>query len=208
MCIIYTKHIYNHNLYTLTDLNVSNCPNLTSEKLQEILIQCKNLESLRCIKCLSLTSLDLQNNKKLYTLECSECTSLASIDVRQCENLNTLFCIGCKSLTCLDLRENKRILMLWCCRCSSLTSLLNKYTYGYAYNYMYKDSQLLYFGCPWIIQNRNFPSNLQRLIKIQRWYRRILIIKYMKSKQFIQWIYSPNIGGKYCKKQLLCSFVQ
>jgi len=39
---------------------------------------------------------------------------------------------------------------------------------------------------------------------MQRWYKRMLIIKYMKSKQFIEWIYSPdNIGGRLYKKWLL-----
>ena len=103
MCIICTGEIYKQNLNTLTELNISYCSNLTSEKLQEILTQCKNLIELRCDVCKSLTSLNLQN-----------------------------------------------------------------------------------------------------LIKLQRWYRKIVIIKYMKSQQFIEWIYAPNnIGGRLYKKWLL-----
>jgi len=49
---------------------------------------------------------------------------------------------------------------------------------------------------------------LQRLIKIQKWYRKLLIIKYMKSQEFIEWFYNPsNIGGKYHKLKLLKEFI-
>ena len=110
MCIICTGEIYKQNLDTLQVLNVSDCESLTSEKLQEVLIQCKNLETLYCYNCTSLTSLDLPKGYR-GNIDCS-----------------------------------KR---------------------------------------PWITQNKEFSSNLQRLIKIQKWYRKLLIIKYMKSQEFI-----------------------
>ena len=138
MCIICTGEIYKQNLNILTLLDVSSCPNLTSEKLQEILIQCKNLETLWCNDCTSLTSLDLRNN----------------IEIK--------------------------------------------------YKSIHYSSK-----CPWISQNEGFSSNLQRLIKLQRWCRRILLIKYLKSKQFIEWIYNPsNIGGRLYKKWLFKNLKQ
>jgi len=213
MCIICTGEINDKNLNTLSKLNVSFCSNLTSEKLQEILIQCKNLEILWCHSCISLTSLDLRNNSEgvtskgcinLVTLWCSNCTSLTSIDLRSrsegvtskgCINLKELFCYNCPFLTSLDLRNNINLKILWCFNCISLTSLdLPKGFYDY----------IDHSDCPWITQNEDFSINLQRLIKLQKWYRRLLIIKYMKSQEFIEWIYSPdNVGGRLYKKWLL-----
>ena len=194
MCIICTKKINDKNLYTLTELNVSCCSNLTSEKLQKILIQCKNLKELGCNSCTSLTSLDLRSNIKLTRLWCNNCTSLTSLDLHSV-NLTILWCYNCRSLTNLDLRKNKYLTTLWCYNCTSLTSLdLPKGYHGYI------DCS----DCPWITQNKEFSSNLQRLIIIQKWYRKLLIIKYMKSQEFIEWIYSPNnIGGRLYKKWLL-----
>jgi len=48
MCKICTGEIYKRNLDALRVLDVSYCTDLTSEKLQEILIQCKNLITLSC----------------------------------------------------------------------------------------------------------------------------------------------------------------
>ena len=106
MCIICTGKIHNENLNTLLELNISFCLDLTSEKLQEILIQCKNLKTLRCNDCTSLTSLDLRNNKNLTTLGCSYCKSLTSLDLRSNIKLITLWCFSCTSLTSLDLRSS------------------------------------------------------------------------------------------------------
>jgi len=61
-----------------------------------------------------------------------------------------------------------------------------------------------YSKCNWISLNEDFSNNLQNLIKIQKWYRKLLLIKYLKSQEFIEWIYSPdNIGGRLYKKWLL-----
>jgi len=220
MCIICTGEIYKENFITLQILDVAYCSDLTSEKLQEVLIQCKNLTILRCHSCTSLTSIDLQNNINLtklwcfycisltsiissegitsinlIQLECSSCTLLNSLDLRSNINLLSLGCSSCKSLTSLDLRSNINLKTLWCDNCSSLTSLdLPK---GYRGN-------IDCSKCPWITQYKNFPNNYQRLIIIQRWYRKLLLIKYMKSQEFIEWIYSPtNIGGRLYKKWLL-----
>jgi len=209
MCIICTGKIHNENLNTLLELNVSYCPNLTSEKLQEILIQCKNLKQLWCSYCKSLTSLDLRNNINLVTLLCYF-TSLTSLDLRSssegvasfgCINLATLDCSNCTSLTSLDLRNNINLRILECSNCTSLTSL------DLRSNIEIKYILFQYYKCPWITQYKDFSNNLQRLIKLQRWYRKLLLIRYMKSKQFIEWIYNPsNIGGKSHKLRLLKNF--
>jgi len=222
MCIICTEEIYTYDLDTLVVLDVSYCLNLTSEKLQEVLIRCKNLETLRCYYCRFLTSLDLRNNIKLETLECSYCKSLTSLDLRSV-NLEELYCHHCISLTSLDLRNNMNLKILWCSyisltsldlrnnmnlkilncySCTSLTSLDLRNDIEIEYN-----NNIRYSKCPWIPQNKEFPNNLHNLIKLQKWYRRIVLIKYMKTKQFIEWIYNPNnIGARLYKVKLLKEF--
>ena len=241
-------------------LNVSFCDLITSEKLQEVLIQCKNLETLLCYNCTSLTSLDLRSNINLKTLWCDNCSSLTSLDLRSssegitsfgCINLTTLRCVNCTSLTSLDLRSNINLKTLWCDNCTSLISLdlrnnsegvtsfgcINLATLGCnsctsltsldlrnnikltilrcdnCISLTSLDLPKEYNGyidcsnCPWITQNKDFSNNYQNLIKLQRWYRKLVIIKYMKSQEFIEWFYNPNnIGGKCHKKSLLNSF--
>jgi len=299
MCIICTGEIYEENFKCLQVLDISHCKIITSEKLQEILIQCKNLRELQCIYCSSLTSLDLRNNINLETLYCyhcpsltslnlqenknlrelqcysctsltsldlrnninlkelvcSSCTSLTSLDLRNNINLKELVCSSCPSLTSLDLRSNINLEILWCFKCTSLNYLKvpSNCTYISFHDTLIKEidfsncelietiivnelvisldlinckklSKLVisdcrfltnislyktpltfrYSNCLWITQYKDFINNLQRLIKMQRWYRKLLIIKYMKSQKFIEWIYSPdNIGGRLYKKWLL-----
>ena len=292
MCIICTGEIYKQNLNTLIELDVSDCESLTSDKLQEVLIQCKNLKELHCSYCTSLTSLDLRSNINLIELYCFHCTSLTSLDLRSNINLIELHCYSCTSLTSLDLRSNINLIGLYCYNCSSLTSIdlrsssegvtsfgcinltklgcssctsltsldlrnniklevldcasctsltsldlrsnINLITFGchsctslisldlrsninlieldcfYCTSLTNLDLPKGYHGdidcsnCAWISQNEEFLSNLQRLIKLQRWYRKLVLIKYLKSQEFIEWVYSPNnIGGRLYKKWLL-----
>jgi len=224
MCIICKGSIYIINIYEIRILNVSGCKVLTSEKLQEILTQCKSLkdlycnccnitslnlrenkyiEHISCIECQYLSSINLRSNINLTTLWCNDCTSLTSLDLQECINLTTLRCYNCISLTSLDLLSNSEgvtslgcinLVTLWCYNCTSLTSL----------KFCKKLKSLCLRNCRWISQNDDFSSNLQRLTKIQRWYRRLVLIKYIKSREFVEWIYNPNnIGGKFCKKNLL-----
>jgi len=176
MCIICTEDIYDKIVDTLQVLNVSDCESLTSEKLQEILNKCKNLEELFCINCPCLTTLDVTNNKKLLKFACWN-TQITSLNLQENKNLREILCVGCAKLISLKLNVNK---------------------------FVYENYQ----GCPWICQNEEFLSNLQKLIRIQKWYKRMLIIKYMKSREFIEWFYNPNnTGGKCHKLKLLKEFI-
>jgi len=216
MCIICTGEIYSTDL-DLIRIDTWCCQTVTSKKLHEVLYQCKNLEVLKCQNCKSLTCLDLSKNKYLKEVICDNCPSLISINLEENKNLQTLYCFCCisltsidlykndklvlfgcsgsKSLTCINLQECKNLEMLYCSFCRILTSLSIHHS---------EIERKSYHGTPWITQNEDFSNNLQRLIKIQKWYRRTLIIKYMKSQEFIEWIYNPsNIGGRLYKKWLL-----
>jgi len=200
MCIICTGEIYNENFDILQELHIMLCLKITSEKLQEILFQCKQLKVLSCYWCMSITSLDLRENKNLKIVGCTTCESLTSINLQENINLETLSCPNCISLTNLDVQKCNKLKQLFCHGCRSLTIL--KYTIV-----QYENVNIVLNNCTWIFQCPGFPSNLQNLIKLQRWYRRILIIKYLKSQEFIEWIYNPNnIGGRLHKVKLLKEF--
>ena len=223
MCIICdSKNKHKTNLDRFIRLNVSSCKVLTSEKLQEILNQCKNLRELQCSYCSSLTSLELRNNTNLEKLQCYHCISLTSLNLQENKNLRLLSCFNCISLTSLNLRNNINLIQLWCFSCISLTSLhlrsnkklkelrcdsCDSLTSLYLQEKYY--SCIYYFNCPWIVQNKYFTDNLQNLIKLQRWWKRLLIIKYLKSLEFVEWFYNPNnIGGRLHKLKLLKEFIK
>jgi len=216
-CFRFTSLFYNP-YKNIEVLDVSNCTKLTSEILHSILNQCTSLKILCCSGCKSLTCLNLKENKNIETLHCSNCRSLVSIDLQDNKDLTILYCSGCISLISLDLQENKNLEEFWCYNCSSLIfisllecknlkQLLCNNCTSLTCILSYKKIKLEYKdfnNCPWICQNKDFSTNLQRLIKIQKWYRKLLLIKYMKSQEFVEWIYSPNnIGGCLYKKWLL-----
>ena len=104
-----------------------------------------------------------------------------------------LDCSDCTSLT--SLQEMPNVTTLVCHGCTSLTLLpsLPNMTY------------LSCHDCTWLnhISNSEYNINISRLSRLQRWYRRMLWCRYLKSREFIEWCYHPdNIGGKQAKKNL------
>ena len=104
-----------------------------------------------------------------------------------------LDCSGCKSLTSLPSLPN--VISLDCSRCTSLTSLpsLSSVTFLYCR------------GCTWLDHRSNFKysNNIVMLVKIERWYKRMIWYRYIKSKEFVEWCYHPdNIGGRQAKKSI------
>ena len=105
-----------------------------------------------------------------------------------------LDCSDCISLTSLPSLPN--VTHLHCSYCTSLTSLPE------IPNMTYLDCS----GCMWLNHNSNskYTANILRLARLQKWYRRVIWCRYLKSKEFIEWCYHPdNIGGKHAKKSIL-----
>ena len=144
---------------------------------------------LDCSGCTSLTSLPPLPN--VTSLSCNGCTSLTSLPA--IPNVAILGCYGCTSLTSIPAMPN--MTYLDCYGCTSLTSLPK----------IHNMTRLYCDGCPWLDHSSNpkYLNNISRLSCLQRWYRRMLWCRYLKSREFIEWCYHPdNIGGKQAKKTI------
>jgi hypothetical protein len=149
----------------------------------------KNEDALVCRGCTLLTILpDIPNVKVLI---CVGCTSLTTLP--EMPNVTSLYCYDCSSLTSLPEMPNGRLIS--CYNCTSLTTLPKML-----------DNIVLYCNeCTWLYTSHNtkYDNNIRCLITLQRQYRHVIMRRYLTSREFIEWIYSPdNIGGKIVKKSL------
>jgi len=87
---------------------------------------------------------------------------------------------------------------LWCIDCTSLTDVPEFSTLHEFHSW----------NCPWI-KNRNssFESNVEKLKYLQRFCRNNLrywiFRRWIKTREFAEWFYSPNqIGGRIAKNCL------
>ena len=67
--------------------------------------------------------------------------------------------------------------------------------------------------CPWVpYKNHKFEYNIKRLIILQRWFKKYFKIKvaqrYIKTKEFNEWFYSPNNFGGYKHKLRMTKFLK
>ena len=117
--------------------------------------------------------------------------------------------VGIKQLHCINCPNVKEIPYihgleeLYITDCSKLTSIPN--IEGLKY--------LSCYGCPWIpYQNDDFKDNIKKLIILQRWFKKYFKIKvaqrYIKTKEFNEWFYSPNNFGGYKHKLRMTKFLK
>jgi len=175
-----SKNIYLVNLYCVYT------------HLEYLDISCLTyLDRLDCGYCKNLKEIKIYN-KVLNWIDCRKCP-VKNIDISNCQIIQYILLANCP-IESLDISKCKFIALIDISYCRFLLKISSTHQHT------------AYDSCPWIPQNKEFPDNLQNLIRIQRWYRRILIIKYIKSREFIEWIYTPNnIGGLLYKKHLLNS---
>ena len=150
-------------------------------------------DSLVVSGCTSLTSIPEIPN--VIILICRGCTSLTSLP--DMSRLISLVCDDCTSLTSLP--KMSKLISLSCSGCRLLTSV-STMIHGRMYNY---------YNCPWLEYENNvcYYKNVSKLIRLQRWYRRMIWCRYLASKEFIEWCYQPdNVGGKYAKKSIAILF--
>ncbi len=220
------------NFKNLKLLNINSCKELVSIPLFPELEQlycsyCIKLESLseyenqngvdttqnkltllNCEKCISLKNIKINS---LITLRCGYC-NFDSVDFMTL--LESLFCNNCSNLKSIT---NKKLKILSCYQCNLLTTIsceklkecicekCNMLTFIKFPNNM---NLLKISECKWLeYHNLNFNYNILKLKIIQKFCRNnfkyFLFNRYTKSKEFIEWIYSPKrIGGKIEKRNI------
>jgi hypothetical protein len=167
MCVICKGKV---NFQT-TNIYCFNCPNLTSLKGLE---NCQNLERLDIYNCPNFASF-----KGLSTCEkltCSNCPNLTSLE--GLENCNILKISKCpiKSLKPLS---NKRLDLLDCSDCILLFSLKKFRADGI--------ERTDFSNCPWLKcnQNKNYDSNMEKLIILQRSIRKLLFRRNLNKSKIL-----------------------
>ena len=167
---------------TLQYLYCRRCP-----KLREI-PKIDNLIRLSCERCENLTEIPYMSN--LMFLQCGYCVRLTKIP--DMENLREISCRGCRLLTSFPLfkRTNGKIEPGH----STWTS------YGFLDSYFPNIpyiNRLDVTHCPWINTNMNYENNLKNLIKLQRYFKKMVLHK--KFTKLIPTLtsifYSPGCRG-------------
>ena len=142
--------------------------------------------------CKTITS--VPNIKGLKYLSCRRCTSLEYIHVIQgLEYLNVNDCVSLKEIPYIH-----ELLQLSVCGCRSLFTFPEPDTL----------ISLAYSVTPWLDANHNKQSNIDKLIIIQKLFRKWLpfrrLRKFVKSREFVEWYYHPdNKGGIVSKKMIV-----
>jgi Leucine-rich repeat (LRR) protein len=197
MCIICTSR--EEELLQLETLDCSGCQTL------KVIPIIPSLQRLDCSYCPLLINIPLLPSLK--TLVCSKCPLLVNIPLfpslqyLSCYNcpllmkiplilsLQTLSCYNCPLLTSIPFFPSLQRL-----DCSDCPLLVNIPVASY-----YTDNS----GCRWL----NDLTLVTQVIICQKYikssHRGRLLTRALKTKSFVEWIYSPEVGGKYIKRRLL-----
>lgn len=137
------------------------------------------IEKLDCSGC-SVTS--IPHIEGLEELTCYNCDLLTSIP--QIEGLQLLYCTDCPLIKSIP--QIKGLKFLTCSNCPLLISISNiKFS-----------NKNYYYNCHWLSINEEFHDNLEQLIECQEISKRVIkrkhFCKFIKSKSFNEWFYSPN----------------
>jgi hypothetical protein len=183
-----------------TFLNCNDC--LFLEKLPENL---GNFEGLDCSNCPFLEKLP-ENLEKLKYLNCYDCSRLQKLP----DNLQNLEYLNCRDCPILQELASPKFP-------ESLGKLeyLNCHNCRLLLNIPVGTISLVYCdGCPWLNHpnNPNYSSNIQNLLFLQKFVRKCQryrrFVKYTNSRDFIEWIYSPErIGGRLSKQSIYRSLI-
>ena len=116
------------------------------------------------------------------------------------QGLTELSCEKCPNLTSIP--EIQGLEKLSCYNCPKLTSILE------IQGMEYLDCRL----CPWIPnQNDEYKSNIEKLITIQRLFKKWLPFRrlrsWIKSRDFAEWYYHPERPGGRISKRIIERFL-
>jgi hypothetical protein len=177
MCIICSSR--EEELSQLTALDCSGCVTL------KVIPLIPSLQILSCYHCPLLVTIPLIPS--LLRLECYHCPLLVNIPLLP--SLQTLGCSNCPLLVNIPLLPSLQY--LYCYNCPLLLNI------PVASYYTNKS------GCRWL----NDLTLVTRVIICQKYIKAThkgrLLTRALKNKCFVEWIYSPGVGGKYIKRRLL-----
>jgi hypothetical protein len=149
---------------------------------EEELLQLKTLD---CSGCVTLKVIPLLPS--LQTLYCYNCSLLVSIPLFP--SLQYLSCYNCPLLVTIPLIPSIQTLV-----CSDCPLLMNIPVVSY---YTHKS------GCRWL----NDLTLVTQVIICQKYikssHRARYLSRALKDKRLVEWLYSPEVGGKYIKRDLL-----
>jgi uncharacterized paraquat-inducible protein A len=197
MCIICTSR--EEELLQLTTLDCSGCVTL------KVIPLIPSLQYLYCYKCPLLLNIPILPS--LQRLICSNCPLLANIPLFP--SLQHLSCYRCPLL--LNIPPLPSLQRLICYNCPLLMNIplipsiqdLDCTNCPLLLNIPFVSYYTNKSGCRWL----NDLTLVTRVIICQKYikstHRGRLLTRALKTKSFVEWIYSPEVGGKYIKRRLL-----
>lgn len=155
------------------------------------------VEQINCRDCIGLENLFLEESKNLRNLDCRGCVRLKSIP--KINGLINLYCERCYNLESIG--ESESLKLIHCSKCPKLKSIpdikldiLSCENCQMLVKIPFCRSTIKY-DCPWLID-----KNIEKLIKLQRWFQNVKKSKYLHSNEFRQFFYSPSGFGGYKSK--------
>lgn len=209
------------NLKNIKLISLSYCNELISLDIKKCgdcckidLWKCARLENIKNINADYITDTNYINILKIHA-----CKQLRHIEPM--ENLRELYIFHCPAIYnlngfkqlkfCIVLNNLSNLMSITDC---NMQNIVHPSIINCGMLIMGATRNVDYVGCKWIyntddincIKNAEYNLRLKSVIKCQKIIRNKLIKigwkKYLKSKQFIEWIYNPNnIGGFYEKKK-------
>ena len=208
MCIICDSEKNNDDyksLYGLWRIKIEVCDSVTSipaiEGLQKLdIFDCKSITSVPVIEglkklciwgCDSFTSVPvIEGLEELYIWSCNLITSVPIIG-----GLKKLCIWSCKSFTSVPVIEELKKLHIW--GCDSITSV------------PVIEGLISVSECKWLeMDNDKRHSVLKLQQRMKQKARLKMFKKYVRSRQFCEWFYSPDEFGGQASKRSIGSFIQ
>lgn len=181
------------NIPGLLELNCSYCPQLSQ------IPNIPGLLELYCGHCPQLSQIPCIEG--LFYLNCRWCPTLTQIPC--IKDLKKLNCDYCPMLT--KIPEIEGLWELHCQGCRKLTELPYYYCSEYGMD-VHSD------GCVWLNHetNKKYNKNLKKLIFLQRWLRKMMIVKKLHRliPRLMQIYYHPEAKGGYFHKKEMLGFIE
>lgn len=173
----------------LQKLDCSRCPRITH------IPRICTLTTIQCNDCPQIEQITLSGLNK--TLWCIRCRALTDITV-QCSEINEIVCVDCPVLKHFksDIKQIQINYHLDARNCRSLTDIS-----------IFNVEYMAIGGCQWL---RPTVQQIDQLIKLQQWVRKIRLSKQIQSiiGKIIPIYYHPEMKGGYMHKRDMGQFIK